>query len=288
MRAVRRLTPVPLATLLSVGAPAKATHAVGGPDVDNCLLSRRTVLRMAFLGAGVVPLCPALTFAQGRERQHQPKLELPLLAENPTAVPVRVSVDHPMEPDHFIRSIEIVLDKDPVPHKGTYRFTPANGQAWVAFPMRSGAGGVVRASAECSQHGRFVATREIRVASDGCATLPDTIDKDRPGNPRLRLAGPPRLGEVIEVRTKIDHDSDTGLSLRGATYVRERPEFFIRQIRVYFERELISEFRLTPAVSPNPLIRFPLKLTRAGTLRVVFVNNEGRQWEVAEAIHPGG
>lgn len=146
----------------------------------------------------------------------------------------------------------------------------------------------MKASAECSQHGRFVATREIRVASDGCATLSDTIDRDRLGNPRLRLARPPRLGEVIEVRTKIDHDSDTGLSLRGATYVRERPEFFIRQMRVYFERELISEFRLTSALSQNPIIRFPLKLARAGTLRVVFVNNEGRQWEAVESIRPAG
>lgn len=256
--------------------------------MGECPVSRRVVLQIALLGAGIVGLRPAVGSAQSREREHQPKLELPVIAENPTAVPVRVSVDHPMEADHFIRSIEIVLDKDPVPDKGTYRFTPANGQAWVTFPMRSGAGGVVRASAECSRHGRFVATREIRVASDGCATTADTIDRERSGNPRVRLARPPRLGEVIEVRTKIDHDSDTGLSLRGVTYVRERPEFFIRQMRAYFERALISEFRLTSAVSPNPLIRFPLRVTRAGTLRVMFLNNEGRQWEVAEAIRPAG
>lgn len=253
-----------------------------------CLLSRRGVLQVALLGAAIVGLRPAVGSAQSREREHQPKLDLPVIAENPMAVPVRVSVDHPMEADHFIRSIEIVLDKDPVPDKGTYRFTPANGQAWVRFPMRSGTGGVVRASAECSRHGRFVATREIRVTSDGCATAADTIEKDRPGNARVRLARPPRLGEVIEVRSKIDHDSDTGLSLRGAAYVRDRPEFFIRQIRVYFERALISEFRLTSAISPNPLIRFPLRVTRAGTLRVMFLNNEGRQWEVAEAIRPAG
>ena len=256
--------------------------------MGKCLFSRRLVLQIALLGTGAVVLRPAVGSAQSLEREHQPNLELPVIAENPTAVPVRVSVDHAMEPNHFIRSIEIVLDKDPVPHKGTYRFTPANGQAWVAFPMRSGTGGIVRATVECSQHGRFVASRDIRVASDGCATLSDTIDKDRLGNPRLRLARPPRLGEVIEVRTKIDHDSDTGLSLRGATYVRERPEFFLKQMRVYFERELISEFRLTSAVSPNPIIRFPFKMARAGTLRVVFLNSEGRQWEVAESIQPAG
>jgi hypothetical protein len=35
-------------------------------------------------------------------------------------------------------------DKDPVPSKGKFLFTPANGRAWVAFPMRLGAGGLLR------------------------------------------------------------------------------------------------------------------------------------------------
>jgi len=251
------------------------------------LPSRRSFIRTALIGTGLVVVRPALGAPQSRDGDHQPKLELPVLAENPTAVPVRVAVDHPMEPGHFITSIEVVLDKDPVPHKGTYRFTPANGQAWVAFAMRSGTGGIVKAIAECTRHGRFVASREIRVSSDGCATFSDS-EKDRLGNPRLRLARPPKASDVVEVRTKIDHGSDTGLTLKGATYVRERPEFFIRTVSVYFERDLVSEFQLTSAITPNPLIKFPLRVTRPGTLRVVFVNSEGRRWEVAEAIQPGG
>lgn len=39
---------------------------------------------------------------------HRRKVDLPSLAEDPTAVPIRVSVEHPMERDHYIRSIEIV------------------------------------------------------------------------------------------------------------------------------------------------------------------------------------
>jgi desulfoferrodoxin (superoxide reductase-like protein) len=55
--------------------------------------------------------------------------------EHPTAVPVRVSVEHPMERDHHIRSLEIVVPTDPVAHKGAYRFTPGSGRASVAFPI---------------------------------------------------------------------------------------------------------------------------------------------------------
>jgi hypothetical protein len=48
----------------------------------------------------------------------------------------------------------VTLDKDPVPWKGKFDFTPGNGRAWVAFTMRSDTGGLVRAVAECSSSPR--------------------------------------------------------------------------------------------------------------------------------------
>src|SRR5262245_9351755 len=128
-------------------------------------LTRRRLL----IGAGLVLLDPRRASAQAApEREHQPRLELPILAEDAAAIPVEVGVDHPMEPDHYIRSIEVTVEQDPVPAKGKFLFTPGNGRAWVAFSMRSGAGGVARAVAECTRHGRFVRTREYRVADNGC------------------------------------------------------------------------------------------------------------------------
>ena len=253
--------------------------------MDQFLFCRRSILRGALLAAGA--LFRPLPGAAGRlEGEHQPMLDLPVLAEDATAVPVVVWVDHPMEPDHFIKSIEVTLETDPVARKGVFLFTPASGRAWMAFQMRSGVGGVVKATVECSRHGRFVGTREVRVAADGCTSLPARVAKDRIGNPLLRLPGSFKVGEVIEVRTKIDHPSDTGLTFNDGKFVLERPEFFVKQMRVSFDGQLISDFRLTSAVSPNPLIRFPLKATRQGALKVVFVNNRGQQWEVSRIIRP--
>lgn len=257
-------------------------------SMDYCPFNRRAVLRATLLGVGTYLFRPVLGAAQGLERQHQAMLDVPILAEDPVAVPVLVSVDHPMEPDHFIKSIEVTLETDPVPHKGTFLFTPANGRAWVAFRMRSGVGGLVKATAECSKHGRFVGTREMRVVEGGCTTAPDKVAKDRLGHPMLRVPRSPKVGEVIEVRTKVDHNSDTGLSFKDGKFVRERPEFFVKEMRVSFDGQPASEFRLSSAVSPNPLIRFPLKVTQAGILRVVFVNNEGQQWETTQFIRPTG
>lgn len=48
----------------------RLSEAVGGPDMDECLLSRRTVVQMALLGAGAAALRPAVASAQSLEREH--------------------------------------------------------------------------------------------------------------------------------------------------------------------------------------------------------------------------
>ena len=53
---------------------------------------------------------------------------------------------------------------------------------------------------------------------------------------------------------------------------------------VFLDDHKISEFQMTSAVSANPLIRFPVKAARSGTLRVVFVNSEGQRWEATQPL----
>ena len=251
------------------------------------MISRRRFL-LGSLAVGLTPLVlPERSSGQGRpDAAHTPRIELPVLADDPAAVPFRVSLDHPMEPDHFIRSLEVTLETDPVPGKGKFRFTPANGRAWVAFQFRSGIGGVVRVVGECTRHGRFVATREVRVTEGGCATTPDRTVRERIGSPQVRLPGSFRPGDVVEVRTRLDHASYTGLALKGGKFVRELPEFYVARMLVYVDDQQVSEFEMTSAVSPNPLIRFPLTVGGGGTLRVVFVNSEGRRWEATLPLKP--
>ncbi len=199
-------------------------------------------------------------------------------------MPVAISVDHPMEPDHYIKSIEVIIETDPVPRKGKFHFTPANGKASVAFQMRSGLGGMLNAIVECSRHGRFVGTQEVRVVPGGCTVAPDKISKERLGNPMLRIPRSIRRGEVVEVRAKVDHNSYTGLIERDGKFIREQPEFYVKSMVVYLDDRKVSEYEMTAAVSPNPLVRFPLKPTEEGLLRVVFVNSEGQRWETSQPI----
>lgn len=250
-------------------------------------ISRRDFLSLGISGGATLVVSGRLGAQGVPDPSHRPVIDTPILAEDGAAVPIQVSIDHPMEPGHYIRQIEVILDTDPVPFKGVYRFTPDNGRAWIAFQMRSGVGGLLRAVVECNRHGKFLGTKEVRVAEGGCTTAPDKVARDQIGHPMLRVGRAVRAGEIVEVRAKVNHGSYTGLTIREGKIVRERPEFFVKQLRVYLDQRLISDFRLTSAVSPNPLFRFPVKVSGPGVLRVVFVNNEGQTWEAGQPIQPG-
>jgi predicted secreted protein len=247
-------------------------------------MERRAVLKI--IAAGVVGAGTSrLAVAQSRaEREHRIDLDVPLLSEEPAAVPIRVGVEHPMEPDHYIQSIEVSIERDPVPAKGKFLFLPANGRAWVAYQVRSGTGGLVKVVAVCSRHGEFVTSREVRVVEGGCSTPPERGARDRVGSPELRLPRAVKGGEPFEVRARVIHGSYTGLVVKQGRFVRELPEYYVKRMTVWLDDQRVCEFQMTSAVSPNPLIRFPLKVTRPATLRVQFVNSEEQQWETSQAI----
>jgi hypothetical protein len=65
--------------------------------------------------------------------------------------------------------------------------------------------------------------------------------------------------------------------------VQAAEPFYLTEMDVFLDRERVSHFALTPAVSDNPFITFRLKPRRAGLLRVAFRNNRGAR---LDAEHP--
>src|SRR5437899_10723512 len=66
------------------------------------------------------------------ERLHVPLIRLPTTTSNGAKVPIVVEMSHPMEPDHCIARLEVTNERDPIPSKGVFHFTPANGQVFLA------------------------------------------------------------------------------------------------------------------------------------------------------------
>ena len=148
--------------------------------------SRRKFINYALAAGIAIPALsaiPALNCAHGGvfqrpkdlenlteiERIHLPKISLPPVVEDGAQASIVCSVDHPMDEDHYIKSIQIMNFQDPVVIKGKFFFTPANGEAYLSTQIRL-AGGESRVwvISECNQHGKYATYRDVKVAAGGC------------------------------------------------------------------------------------------------------------------------
>jgi len=102
------------------------------------------------------------------EREHVPALQVPAATRNGAKVPIVVTMTHPMSSDHYVTSIQVANNWDPVPLKGTFHLTPSNGRVYLAFQARMHHGASeVSVAAECNLHGRWYARRPITIPEEG-------------------------------------------------------------------------------------------------------------------------
>ena len=229
------------------------------------------------------------------EREHLPVLRLPEGTANGAKVPIVVQMNHPMTPDHHITHVRVVNPRDPIPSKGTFHFTPANGTVFLAFQARMSHGrSEVSVTAECNRHGRWSSSRTIDIPEDsgGCAGEATPAGRTSGADVRPPVIRIPELvergrigrDELIHVQLKMRHPNRTGLVIRDGTFVQESPPLHLAELTVHYGGERVSRFALTPALSDDPFITFSLMARREGPVEIVLVNNRGQRFEASHEI----
>lgn len=228
--------------------------------------------------------------------QPLPILKVPPVTRNGAHVPIVAEMRHPMEPDHYIKSLQILNESDPIPSKGIFYFSPANGQAYLSVQARMHSGAsAVRVIAECTRHGRWTTSQPITIpeGGGGCATATegegDVLHDDTIRPPVIRIPelverGKIRRGEIIHVQVKIKHPSRTGLALQGSTFIQTTDPFYLKEMKVFYGDHLVSRYEMTPAISDSPFITFMLRVTEESAIRIVVTNSRGQQFETSQKV----
>ncbi len=93
----------------------------------------------------------------------------------------------------------------------------------------------------------------------------------------VNLPPAPKLGDVIEVRAMIAHPMETGYRPGPDGKVLARD--LIRRFTCTYDdgsaREMVFQAELFPAIAANPYLAFPLRVTGAGTLVLVWEGDNG-------------
>jgi len=94
-----------------------------------------------------------------------------------------------------------------------------------------------------------------------------------------------KVGDVVKVQTIIIHRMDTGFAKDKSTGKR-LPQFYVTNETIFFNDKQICDFEFGVSASHNPKIKFPFKVTGAGTLKVVFEDNKGNRQEKSIKVTP--
>jgi predicted secreted protein len=267
------------------------------PDVP---LGRRRLLRVACAalagGCSLTSASPSAAYDRRPEdRRHAVALRAPVVAGDGNKVPLVVEMAHPMEPGHYIRSLEVVNARDPIPSKGVFHFTPASGQVYLAFQVRMDEGvAELTATVECSVHGRFSSRLPSITVPDGRGGCAGPLAGAAPRSPDIR---PPeiripallrgeriRAGQVFAVQVGMAHPSRTGLTRRDGRFVPAGRAFHLERIEILYDGEPISRFLTTAALSDDPLLTLRMRVQHDGLLRVVATNNREQRLSAERAI----
>lgn len=218
------------------------------------------------------------SYFAGKKLEAAPFVHLtaPARAASGEQVPFAFSIDHPMTDKHYIKSVSVFVDANPVPLAAVFHFTPDSGKAEIASRIRLESNSLVHVVAESSDGKFYVNAIEVK-ASGGCAGATpgdDAAAMAAAGQMKMALVAPVKLKGVNQARLLIRHPMYTGLQ-RNLLTNGFRPAFFINRIEVTYHGKPVLAADTFIGISENPSIEFGFVAEQPGALHVVIHDNAG-------------
>jgi len=172
-------------------------------------------------------------------------------------VPVSITAQISQTADRYIKTIYLIIDRNPGALAGKFHFTPRSGRADLAFRVRIDAYTPVRAIAEMNDGELFMSRRFIK-ASGGCSA-PAGADLDaamaRLGKIKLKTQGATKSTEPTLAQLMISHPNINGLQMDQVSRLYA-PAHFVRHVKVSFDGEEVFSAETGFGISENPSFRF--------------------------------
>lgn len=263
----------PLIRLLSLALALAAPGAQAASDPDEVW---RNGLRTAYFGDRPIASGDGVI-----------TLEAPVRAEDPAVVPLSIKAQFPQTDQRYIKTVYLVIDKNPGAMAGKFHFTPRSGRADLSLRVRVNAYSPIRAIAETNDGELHMARRFVK-ASGGCSA-PVGTDLDaalsRLGRMKLRTRDIPDLAEPMQTQLMVSHPNITGLQMDQVSR-HYAPAHYVKEVTVSFEGEPVFSAETDFSVSENPSFRFYFVPHKAGELRAEVVDTNGDRFVHTYPVQP--
>jgi len=94
-----------------------------------------------------------------------------------------------------------------------------------------------------------------------------------------------KIGDVVIFQAITVHPMDTGFAKDKHTG-KVKPRFYVTDLKIYYNDKEMCSFDFDVSASPNPKVKFPLKITAPGVVKAVWRDNKGATFEKSVTIAP--
>ncbi|MDR6773473.1 quinoprotein dehydrogenase-associated SoxYZ-like carrier [Azospirillum sp. BE72] len=213
------------------------------------------------------------------------RIDAPARAHDAALVPVRVEVD----PSLRLKSLSLLVDKNPVPLAATFRYGPASAGSTIETRLRVNEYTNVSAVGE-TQDGRLLMTRVFVKAAGGCSApaLKDPQEAmARLGRIKVKLPETAGPGGPADAQLLISHPNASGLQFDqvSRTYI---PAHYIQSIAIRVGGRTVLEADTDISISEDPNLRFSFIPVEGGSLEVTAQDTKGATFSQTVPLAAGG
>lgn len=214
-------------------------------------------------------------------------LEAPKRAYDAAIVPIAVQAKIPQAPERFIKSVHLIIDKNPAPEAAVFHFSPGSGDATFSTRVRVNEYTHVRAIAELNDGSLHMAAAFVKAAG-GCSA-PALKDKEKAfanlGKMKLKQPEPVALGRPNQAQLLISHPNFSGLQFDQVSrnYI---PAHFVQKVVIRYGGETVLTVDGNISLSEDPSFHFSFVPTGEGEISVEVADSDGRTFSQSWPVSP--
>ena len=219
------------------------------------------------------------------------RVYLNLRADDATTVPVVVKAQIDQTEKEYIKSIWVIVERNPSPAAGVFHFTPESGRAQVETRLRFEDYSFVRAVAEMNDGRLYMSQRWVKAAGGCSAPNGKKLSESLLGKMKLRFDD-----EMISyhkpnlVQLLIRHPNESPLA---ADFQEGQVAQFVRNVKVTYEGKTVMDAEVNFSLSDNPNFRFFFTPEEKGELKIEVEDTHDRKFshtiDIREGVPlPGG
>jgi sulfur-oxidizing protein SoxY len=213
------------------------------------------------------------------------RVYLNLRADDASTVPVVVKAQIDQTEKEYIKSIYLIVERNPSPAAGVFHFTPDSGRAQVETRLRFEDYSFVRAVAEMNDGRLYMAQRWVKAAGGCSAPNGKKLSEALLGKMKLRFDDEsiayhkPNLVQLM-----IRHPNESPLA---ADFQEGQVPQFVRSVKVTYDGKPVMDAEVNFSLSDNPNFRFFFTPEEKGELKIEVEDTHDRKFSQSLSISEG-